>query len=44
MGRNPAEIETYLKEFDTDRIISANKQVWRIPAPARKGPETGAGL
>lgn len=27
MGRNPAEIETYLKEFDTDKIISANKRI-----------------
>lgn len=44
MGRNPAEIETYLKEFDTDRIISANKRVWQIPDPARKDPKTGAGL
>jgi len=43
MGRNPAEIETYLKEFDTDRIISANKRVWQIPDPARKDPKTGAG-
>ena len=31
MGRNPAEIETYLKEFDTDKIISANKRIWQIP-------------
>ncbi len=44
MGRNPAEIETYLKEFDTDKIISANKQVWQIPGPVRKDPKTGAGL
>lgn len=44
MGRNPAEIETYLKEFDTDRIISANKRVWQIPGPASKDPKTGAGL
>ena len=26
MGRNPAEIETYLKEFDTDNIIAANQK------------------
>lgn len=44
MGRNPAEIETYLKEFDTDRIISANKRVWQIPGHASKDPKTGAGL
>jgi len=44
MGRNPVEIETYLKEFDTDRIISANKRVWQIPGPASKDPKTGAGL
>ena len=44
MGRNPAEIETYLKELDTDRIISANKRVWQIPGPASKDPKTGAGL
>ena len=25
MGRNPANIETYLKEFDTDNIIAANE-------------------
>ena len=25
MGRNPADIETYLKEFDTDSIIAANE-------------------
>ena len=31
MGRNPAESETYLKEFDTDKIISANKRIWQIP-------------
>lgn len=26
MGRNPAEIETYLKEFDTENIVSANSK------------------
>ena len=26
MGRNPAEIETYLKEFDSDNIIAANEK------------------
>ncbi len=24
MGRNPAEIETYLKDFDRDSVIDAN--------------------
>lgn len=28
MGRNLKDIETYLKEFDRERIIDANKQIW----------------
>lgn len=44
MGRNPAEIETYLKEFDTDRIIDANKRTWQIPRPGHTGVNSGAGL
>jgi len=30
MGRNSADIETYLKEFDTNRIIDANNKIWHI--------------
>lgn len=30
MGRNPTDIETYLKEFDTERIIEANSQMWQV--------------
>lgn len=41
MGRNPAEIETYLKEFDTDKIISANKRIWQIPRPDQLETNTG---
>lgn len=44
MGRNQAEIETYLKEFDRDKIISANKRIWQIPAPAPRDAESGAVL
>lgn len=44
MGRNQAEIETYLKEFDRDRIISANKRIWQIPAPAPGDAKSGAVL
>ncbi len=28
MGRNPADIETYLKEFDSDKIIAANEKAF----------------
>lgn len=28
MGRNPSDIETYLKEFDSDNIISANEKAF----------------
>lgn len=41
MGRNPAEIETYLKEFDTDKIISANKRIWQIPRTEPLETNTG---
>lgn len=44
MGRNPAQIETYLKEFDTDRIIDANKRTWQIPRLGHPGAITGAGM
>lgn len=44
MGRNPAEIETYLKEFDTDKIISANKRIWQIPCTEHPAAESGAVL
>lgn len=28
MGRNPAEIETYLKDFDRDSVIDANQHLY----------------
>lgn len=39
MGRNASEIETYLKDFDMDKIIKANKQVWESSIKALQMPE-----
>lgn len=39
MGRNPAEIETYFKDFDTDKIINANRQIWHSSIKALEGQE-----
>ena len=36
MGRNPAEIETYLKDFDRDRVIDANQHLYVTSTDAYK--------
>ncbi len=36
MGRNPAEIETYLKDFDRDSVIDANKHLYITSTDAYK--------
>ena len=36
MGRNPVEIETYLKEFDRDRVIDANQHLYITSTDAYK--------
>ena len=36
MGRNPADIETYLKEFDRDRVIDANQHLYITTTDAYK--------
>lgn len=33
MGRNPAEIETYLKEFDNENIYNANLRLYLSEQP-----------
>ncbi|MCD8043570.1 MAG: site-specific integrase, partial [Tannerellaceae bacterium] len=34
MGRDMANIETYLKEFDTEKIIDANEYIWKLQDPS----------
>ena len=36
MGRNPAEIETYLKDFDRDSVIDANQHLYVTSTDAYK--------
>lgn len=36
MGRNPAEIETYLKDFDRDSVIDANQYLYVTSTDAYK--------
>ena len=36
MGRNPAEIETYLKDFDRDSVIDANQHLYITSTDAYK--------
>ena len=36
MGRNPAEIETYLKDFDRDSVIDANQHLYVTSTEAYK--------
>ena len=36
MGRNPAEIETYLKEFDNENIYDANLKLYLSEQPEYK--------
>ena len=36
MGRNPAEIETYLKDFDIDSVIDANQHLYVTSTEAYK--------
>jgi hypothetical protein len=36
LGRNPAEIETYLKDFDRDRVIDANQYLYVTSTDAYK--------
>ena len=36
MGRNPAEIETYLKDFDRDSVIDANEHLYITSTEAYK--------
>ena len=33
MGRDVANIETYLKEFDVQKIIDANEIIWKLKDP-----------
>lgn len=33
MGRDVANIETYLKEFDVQKIIDANEVIWKLKDP-----------
>ena len=36
MGRNPAEIETYLKDFDRDSVIDGNQHLYVTSTDAYK--------
>lgn len=36
MGRNPAEIETYLKDFDRDSVIDASQHLYVTSTDAYK--------